>query len=309
MDLNNVFISRHDASSLVQTAERDGFPSTCCAWIKGIYGVLSTLQVREVIGVVRGDCSQTQGLLEILQMEGIKVFPFSYPYDRARSAMGEELAKMRKHFQVDTEAIEATREHLSRIRVKLKHLDTLTWKENRVSGEENKSFLLASSDMKGDPFQFETELDHFLDLVSHRTSLAEKNEIRLGVLGVPPIWTDFYKKIERKGVRVVFNEVPRQFSMPITDLDLAGQYLAYTYPYDVFFRLEDIQNECTRRDVDGVIHYVQSFCFRQIEDKILRKCVPLPILTLEGDRPEPIDMRTEVRLEAFLEMLARNKVS
>jgi benzoyl-CoA reductase/2-hydroxyglutaryl-CoA dehydratase subunit BcrC/BadD/HgdB len=55
--------------------------------------------------------------------------------------------------------------------------------------------------------------------------------------------------------------------------------------------------------VDAVVHYVQSFCFRQIEDLIIRKKLPLPILTLEGDKPTPLDARTKIRIEAFLEML------
>jgi benzoyl-CoA reductase/2-hydroxyglutaryl-CoA dehydratase subunit BcrC/BadD/HgdB len=59
--------------------------------------------------------------------------------------------------------------------------------------------------------------------------------------------------------------------------------------------------------VDGVIHYVQSFCFRQIEDLIVRRRLPVPVLTLEGDRPGKVDARTRIRIEGFLEMLkARN---
>jgi benzoyl-CoA reductase/2-hydroxyglutaryl-CoA dehydratase subunit BcrC/BadD/HgdB len=307
VDLNNAFISRPDVSLLVRQAETAGFPSTCCAWIKGIYGVLNTVRVREVIGVVRGDCSQTQGLLEVLQMEGVRVYPFSYPYDRSRRAMEQEIGKMSAHFGAEPGRVVETKRSLDRVRGKLKRLDTLTWRENRVSGQENHSFLLASTDMKGDPFRFEREVDRFLDEVDERDSLERTGGIRLGVLGVPPIWADLYAKLERPGVRVVYNEVQRQFSMPVFGEDLADQYLSFTYPYDVFFRLQDIQREAVRRRLDGFVHYVQSFCFRQIEDKILRKLLSLPVLTLEGDRPESVDLRIEVRVEAFLEMLSREK--
>jgi benzoyl-CoA reductase/2-hydroxyglutaryl-CoA dehydratase subunit BcrC/BadD/HgdB len=162
--------------------------------------------------------------------------------------------------------------------------------------------------MRGDPERFEEEVDRFLEEAESRTPLGGEEGVRLGVLGVPPIWADLYTKLERPGVRVVFNEVQRQFSMPVSGSDLADQYLRFTYPYDVFYRLEDIQREVTRRRLDGLVHYVQSFCFRQIEDKILRTRLSLPILTLEGDRPEPIDTRTELRMEAFIEMLSRGRV-
>jgi benzoyl-CoA reductase/2-hydroxyglutaryl-CoA dehydratase subunit BcrC/BadD/HgdB len=59
--------------------------------------------------------------------------------------------------------------------------------------------------------------------------------------------------------------------------------------------------------VDGVIHYVQAFCFRQIEDMIVRQRLKTPILTLEGDRPGPLDARTRIRLEGFTEMLKARK--
>ncbi len=304
VDLNNVFISGAGASRFVLEAERNGFPSTCCAWMKGIYGVLRSLEMEEVIAVVRGDCSQAQALMEVLQMEGVSVYPFAYPYDRSRRAMEEEIRKLRDHFGVREEDVREVKRRLDRIRRKLIELDELTWRENLVSGEENHRYLVASSDMNGDPDGFERGLDGFLlEARERRQGLGGAGEIRLGYLGVPPIWNDFYGKVERDGVRIVYNEVARQFSMPSLAPDLADQYLEFTYPYDVFFRLRDIRREMERRNLDGFIHYTQAFCFRQIEDKIFRRLLPLPILTLEGDRPEPLDGRILTRIEAFLEML------
>lgn len=307
VDINNRFVSREDALALVRNAEDKGFPPTCCAWVKGIYSTLQTLDLEEVIGVVRGDCSQTQALMEILQMEGMRVYPFAYPYDRSFTAMQEEMNKLQEHFGASEGHVQEVKRDLDRIRGKLNHLDVLTWKENRVTGEENHSFLISSSDMRGNPSVFEKEIDSFLEEAGQRAPFGPEGEIRLGFLGVPPIWDDLYQRIEKKGVRVVYNEVQRQFSMPALEPELVRQYLLFTYPYDIFYRLEDVERERNLRDIDGFIHYVQSFCFRQIEDKIFRHYLSLPILTLEGDRPEPLDARTEVRLEAFFEMLARNK--
>ncbi|RLA77665.1 MAG: 2-hydroxyacyl-CoA dehydratase, partial [Deltaproteobacteria bacterium] len=78
-------------------------------------------------------------------------------------------------------------------------------------------------------------------------------------------------------------------------------------PYSFFFRLQDIKAEIERRQIDGLIHYVQAFCFRQIQDVLLRREVRVPVLTLEGDRPGPLDARTLLRLESFLEMLRQRK--
>jgi len=307
VDLNNVFIARRDAVALVKRAEEKGFPAACCAWVKGIYAVASTLDLEEVIGVVRGDCSQTQALMEVLQMDGLPVYPFAYPYDRCRSTMRAEIRRMQAHFGASAIEIANVKRQLDKVRRKLKRLDQLTWLENRVSGEENHTFLVASSDMRGDPRAYEKEVDQFLREAACRDPCPVEKEIRLGIIGVPPIWPDFFRMIEREGVRVVYNEVQRQFSMPNLAPDIVSQYLSFTYPYDVFYRLEDIRREASRRKIDGFIHYVQAFCFRQIEDQILRKCLPRPVLTVEGDLPHELDSRVQMRLEAFIEMLVRHR--
>jgi benzoyl-CoA reductase/2-hydroxyglutaryl-CoA dehydratase subunit BcrC/BadD/HgdB len=161
--------------------------------------------------------------------------------------------------------------------------------------------LVSSSDFKSDPDRYERELDHFI--LNARKREAKKNEIRLGYLGVPPIFGQFYEYIESHGARVVFNEIQRQFSMPSENGDIIEQYLDYTYPYDINRRIEDIRSAIEERDLDGLIHYTQTFCFRQIYDIIMKETLPLPILTLEGDRPGNIDSRTAVRIETFIEML------
>jgi benzoyl-CoA reductase/2-hydroxyglutaryl-CoA dehydratase subunit BcrC/BadD/HgdB len=52
---------------------------------------------------------------------------------------------------------------------------------------------------------------------------------------------------------------------------------------------------------------VQSFCFRQIEDVVIRKELPLPILTLEADAPGKLDKKARMRIEAFIQMLKERK--
>ena len=131
--------------------------------------------------------------------------------------------------------------------------------------------------------------------------------MRIGYIGVPPIFTDFYEVMEDSGASVVFNEVQRQFAMPESAEDIYAQYARYTYPYDIFGRIEDIKAQAAMRGLDGIIHYCQSFCFRQIEDILIRRSLNLPILTIEGDRPGPVDARTRIRIEGFLQMIKDRK--
>lgn len=301
IDLNNVFITNPSSNTLIEDAELAGFPRNVCGWIKGIYGAVEASGITELIAVTEGDCSYTKALMEVLSLQGVRVYPFAYPASRDREALRAEIEKLMAHLGVDGEKVAAAKVRLDRIRAKVREIDRLSWQENLVSGEENHYFQVCTSDMNGDPDLFEAEVDAFLAEASCRPVRGER--IRLAYLGVPPIVSGLYGFLEGLSARVVFNETQRQFSMPYAIDDLVEQYRAYTYPYDIFHRIQDITREIETRRVDGVIHYVQSFCFRQIEDMVLRKSISLPILTLEGDKPIAIDARTKIRVEGFLELL------
>lgn len=301
LDLNNLFITSPDAEKLILEAERMGFPRNTCSWIKGIWGVVKERGIKEIVAVTQGDCSNTHALIEILQFQGVKVFPFAYPFDRSRELLYAQMEQMRRYFQVSWEDIKRKKEELDEIRALAHEIDRLCYEDNLVSGYEDHLYLVSTSDMKGDPQAFKKEMEEFIKKAKTRKPFRE--DLRLGYVGVPPIFTDLYQKIEALGGRVVYNELQRQFSMPFRTDDIVEQYLLYTYPYSFFYRLEDIKREVKRREIHGLIHYVQSFCFRQMQDIILRKELKTPILTLEGDRPGPLDVRTELRLEAFMESL------
>lgn len=305
VDLNNVFITDPACHDLIDEAEMAGFPRNICGWIKGLYGATLRQGIQEVIAVTEGDCSNTKALMEVLQLHGVTTIPFAFPYDRSVVSLAHEINKLADHFGVSAEQIEKARQRLNQVRRKIHEIDRLTWQENLVSGEENHYFQVCTSDMNGDVDTFEAEVDAFL--LEARARQPKVGKLRLAYMGVPPIFTDLYQVLEESGGQVVFNETQRQFSMPYATDSLIEQYRRYTYPYDIFVRLADIEEEVAKRQVDGIIHYVQSFCFRQIEDLIVRQRFKLPILTLEGDRPGPLDARTRIRVEGFVEMVkARN---
>jgi benzoyl-CoA reductase/2-hydroxyglutaryl-CoA dehydratase subunit BcrC/BadD/HgdB len=301
VDLNNIFITNHRREAFLAKAEALGFPRTTCGWIKGIYGITLEQGIKEVVAVTQGDCSNTHALMEVLQTAGVHIFPFAYPYDQDRYLLALQIERMMKHFGATPEAVQGAKEQLDRVRGKVQEIDCLTWQEGVVTGSENHLFLVSTSDMNGDWRSFEREVDRFLGEARARRPQADG--VRLGYVGVPPIFTDLYESLEELGARVVFNELQRQFSMPFATNDIVEQYLRYTYPYSFFMRLQDIKEEIRRREIVGLIHYVQSFCFRQVQDIILRQEIKLPILTIEGDRPAPLDARTRLRLEGFVEML------
>uniref|UniRef100_A0A7C2J0G3 2-hydroxyacyl-CoA dehydratase n=1 Tax=Ammonifex degensii TaxID=42838 RepID=A0A7C2J0G3_9THEO len=302
VDLNNVFIGDPAAGDLVEVAERAGYPRNVCAWIKGIYGaVLKDPGLRRVVAVTQGDCSNTHALMETLEFEGVEVIPFAYPYDRDRKLLQVQIERLMEYFGVGWPEVKAAKAELDAVRAKVREIDHLTHSADKVTGEENHYYQVCCSDFQGDVEAYARKVDSFLEGVKERPPRPAR--LRLGYIGVPPIFSDLYPYLEERGARVVYNETQRQFAMPYAAPDLVDQYLLYTYPYGIFYRLRDITKEIERRKIAGVIHYAQSFCFRQIEDLIIRRVLKIPVLTLEGDRPGPLDARTRVRIDAFLEML------
>lgn len=302
IDLNNIFICDIAPNKMIEDAELAGLPRNTCAWIKGMYSAVKKYSIRKIISVIQGDCSNNQALMEVFLSEGIKTIPFAYPHSKAdTSFLRDQMESLAANLGVSYWRAEETKKRLDSVRSIVHEIDRLTWVENVVTGDENHLWTVSTSDFMGDFETFGELAGKFLKSVSGREPI--KHAIRLGVVGIPPICEDLYHFLSALGVQVVFNEIQRQFSMPYQSDTLVEQYSRYTYPYDIFSRLEDIQDAVRQRRIHGIIHYVQSFCHRHIQDKIIRKNIRLPILTLDCDRPGPLDGSMKTRIEAFIEMI------
>jgi benzoyl-CoA reductase/2-hydroxyglutaryl-CoA dehydratase subunit BcrC/BadD/HgdB len=302
VDLNNLFIASPGALAMVSAAEAAGFPRTICAWVKGIYAALEARpDLEAVIVACQGDCSYTQALGEILAAGGREIIHFKFPYPRDRAGLRREIGALMARLGVTEAAVAEVQARLAPLRRQLALLDRLTWETGQVSGAENFSYLIAASDFQSDPAAFERRLAAFLKEARRRP--GRNSQVRLGFAGIPPIFPDLWDYLDELGAQVVFNEVPRQFSLPYPASDLVDQYLRYTYPYDIAGRLSDLKEAAAGRRLDGLVHYTQSFCFRQMFDQTIREHLNIPVLTIEGDRPTPLDARTRMRLEAFVDVL------
>ena len=301
VDLNNRFIVDSERGRLIEEAEAAGFPLNLCAWIKGIYAYAVRSGMKHVIGVRQGDCSNTHLLMEIFEDSGIEVIPFDYPADREPAHLRESMEVLAARLGTSLAAAEKVRGEMAALRAKLERLDEMTWRDGKVSGEENHLWLINSSDMRGDWRRYEAELDAFLAEAAGRK--AREAKFRLGFVGIPPIVDDLYKVLEARGAAIVYNEFQRQFAMPGRHETIVDEYLAYTYPYRTAERIADIKTEVRQRRLDGLVHYVQSFCFRQLADRMIRREAGVPVLALEFDRPGRLDARSLTRVDAFVELL------
>ncbi|MGB3368883.1 MAG: 2-hydroxyacyl-CoA dehydratase [Acidaminobacteraceae bacterium] len=303
VDLNNIFSTSDDYKALINRAERDGFPKSMCAVIKGIYGVCKTEDIDTVIGVLEGDCSSTKVLLEVLELHGVKMIPFGFPHGRGREDLKNYIDRLMDTLNVTIEQVEKKRKELFALRELGKRIDELTYIDNKASGFENHLSLVCFSDYDGDAIKFESELRKKIVEIEKRE--AYKDEIRIAYLGVPPMTEDIYEYVESLGARVVYNETQREFMFPRASdaSDIYEQYRDFTYPYDNKFRLIEIEKQIELREIDCVIHYTQAFCHRAVEDILIKNKLSIPVLNIEGDKDSSLDARSKLRLEAFLDMI------
>jgi benzoyl-CoA reductase/2-hydroxyglutaryl-CoA dehydratase subunit BcrC/BadD/HgdB len=307
VDLNNLFITSTDYLKYIDIAERDGFPKSLCTWIKGIYGACLKNDIKEIVGVVEGDCSNTKALIEVLQLRGIKVYPFSFPHSHKAEDVENEINKFMNIFNVTIEEVEVVRKRLNETRALAKEIDELTYMYNKATGFENHLYQVSLSDFNGDIDGFEVDLKKVICDMKNKKPVNRK--LRLGYIGVPPMTGDIYEFVEQFDASFVYNEVQREFAFPRADkaLNIFEQYYDYTYPYDTEFRIKELQKQIDERKLDGIIHYTQAFCYRAVEDIVLKEKLDIPILNIEGDKLNILDARTKLRLEAFLDMLLDSK--
>ncbi|MDR0453241.1 MAG: 2-hydroxyacyl-CoA dehydratase [Deferribacteraceae bacterium] len=305
IDLNNLFVTSPSPASYVNNAHSCGFPRSLCSWVKGQYSVVTGGGFDAVVAVTAGDCSNTNAMAELLADSGVKIYRFAYPAENnpeyALTELSKQIEQFAAFFSAPMKKVRQQFNRLRAIRKKLYKLDELTV-NGYVSGAENHTWLVSSSDFNSDPEKYSSELDTFILEAERRAPVTPK--IRLGYVGVPPVITGLYQYVHKCGAEILFNEVQRQFSIPSADKDICRAYLDYTYPYGISGRIEDICLQAKVRKLHGFIHYVQSFCHRQIHDILLKKHLPAPVLTIEGDTPGNLDERSKIRIESFIEMLA-----
>lgn len=304
-DLNNLFINSSDPGKLIEKSESAGYPRNTCAWIKGMYQATIESGIKKVVRITEGDCLGNSALMDLLERRGVESVPFSYPFVRQRALLEKEIGNLMRVFGVSERQVFKTKKKLDKIREKLDLLDRLASEEGKVSGLESHFWQISATDFNGDPEKFEKELDKFIGECEERRPGEFSGKIRLAVIGMPTMVPRIFELIEEKGGAVVYDEMPRQFTMPSREKGLYDQYLDFTYPYKVTNRIEDIKSQVKKRGVQGIIHYFQSFCPRMVEDISFKEDLGVPILSIECDRPKFLDGKNRMKIEAFLERWER----
>ena len=270
-----------------------------CAWTATWRDALlrGNLRVDRLVVVAGGDCHNALVDGQRVALAGTPTHYLFYPFDGDEGEMNRQLSSLEAFLGGITD-MNALNEVADAKGVCLE-LDAARSRDE-VPGSRAFEHMIALCDLWGDPRRF---------VASARRALEEASpvdtDLRVALVGVPPIYPDFHEVCEAFGMQVVFDELPWEF------VRLAGRslssmaraYAGYTFGRELAFRLDLLERELGRRRVDGIIHYTQYACHHVLEDDVLRQRLELPLLTLQGDLPRRCPEQERLRLEAFSELL------
>ncbi len=302
VDLNNWVVGLEEAPS-----------DKLCAWTAAWRDILldDPSLIDGLVVVAGGDCHNA--LVDgqrIAHETDIPVHYFFYPFDGDEGYLLRELEGL-DEFVAEIAQKKAARPDdsapniIHQVKLRCCELDRLRCKRDLDPGEVFK-LLIAASDMMGDVQAYSKACDKLYQQWRLEKHPEPPKELKpVAIIGVPPIMDDFHKVCWDVGLKVVFDEMPYEFVERggTTLEEMATSYAKYTFARPLEFRFENLKEVIAKREVAGLIHYTQYACHHTLEDPLLRKEFDIPLLTLQGDLPRPVDRQIRLRLEAFYESL------
>ena len=268
-----------------------------CAWtaIWREMIIRKEIELDRLIVVASGDCYNSVVDGQKVASFGYPVTYFFYPFDGDPKEMERELEKL--SLFLGEEKNESIYDKIYELKKKSMELDEKRWK-GEIWGRDLFPLLVSFSDLGGDIPALQRKMEEF----EYRDGIEG---ISIALLGVPPIYCDFHEVAERIGFHIVFDELPYEFIRlrGKNEKGVAHSYASYSFARDLDFRTHLLKKELKKRGVEGIVHYTQFPCHHILEDEILRKELPYPMLTIQGDLPQKTPEQIKLRLEAFYEML------
>ncbi|MCQ6253775.1 2-hydroxyacyl-CoA dehydratase family protein [Methanocaldococcus sp.] len=270
-----------------------------CAWTATWRELIlkDEIKIDKLIVVAGGDCQNS--LVDAEKIELKKKIPTYYFFYQ----FGDK-----KHFKNEIKKLidflggnidKTTLREVYQIKKLAKKVDELCYKD-KINGKDTFYITISASDLKGDLNAYKKEIYNILN----KDENIEYSH-RIALIGIPPIFSDFYEYLNEINVHCVYNELAYEFVRMGGDSikNIVNSYSTYSFANHITKRIKIIKKELKRRKVDGVIHYTQMNCHHKLEDEILREFIDYPMLTIEGDIPQKTPEQTKLRVEAFIELL------
>jgi len=314
VDLNNIVVR-----------SRESVPQErLCAWAAGWRKLVIERRCRvdAVVVVAGGDCHNSLVEGQKIEMAGIPVYYYSYPFDGSAERLLEENQRLIEWLGGIHDNDNKAMKRIYKIKKKVMRIDTLRAK-GIFSAHDAFEVMISCSDLCSDILSYEKKVDALLDKVPPVSSggngrkdspssenVSGRSEVlRAALLGVPPVYVDFHKRCSEMGVDIVFDEMPYEFARLCgKDLKtLSESYASYSFALPLSTRFARLKPILEERGVEAIIHYTQYACHHTLEDSLIRKFFNKPVLTIQGDLPGQMPEGVALRIESLAQMLIHRR--
>ncbi|WP_421078529.1 2-hydroxyacyl-CoA dehydratase family protein [Methanothermococcus sp. Ax23] len=271
-----------------------------CAWTATWRDLVlqNNIEIDKLIVVAGGDCQNS--LVDAEKLEIKKNIPTHYFFYQFgdKEHFKNELKKLTM-FLSNGEIDKTKMGEVYNIKKLVKKVDKLCYND-KIKGVDAFYTCISASDLEGDVGKYKDKVKKLL-----YSELDIEYNKRIAIIGIPPIFNDFYEYLEDIGIHCVYNELAYEFiRMGGKSInEIVDSYSTYSFANHIKHRIKIIKKELKKRKVDGVIHYTQMSCHHKLEDEILREFIDYPMLTIEGDIPQKTPEQIKLRIEAFIELM------
>ncbi len=297
IDANNFFINSSNPKNLVLEAN-NLWPSNTCAWIKGIYQSIieNKDKVHSFVSVELGDCSFSKILAYNLKKRGINITNFHYFTNY--QDLKKEISILANYYHTTYTKANRIWESRQNIRELLKKLKNL-YIEGTLSFDKVLEIFLITSDLS---IPFKEQEEKIKTLI--KSIKTDKNLKRVALIGVPPIVDDIFEHIKNLNAAVCYGETFEEFALFKEASDIVEQYLKFTYTSSYENRIKHVKEELIKREIEVIIFYYNSFCYRIAEITIWNEIanqLNIPLVIIEEDLPGKLSQQNILRLDVALE--------
>ncbi len=267
----------------------------CAIWREMI--LKKEIDIDKLVVVAGGDCHNALVEGQKVAKSGINTHYLFYPYDGDQIYFENQLKKLKDFLGgiKDTSYFKIIKNLKKRgLNIERERI------QGKIHPQDYFNTFISFSDLKSNLNLFKKELN------SIKTLELEDN-LKIGLIGIPPIYKDFHSTALSFGLNIIYDELPYEFVRYSGEnlSEISKSYSNYVFAQDIKRRIESINKEIERRKIEGIIHYTQYACHHYLEDSILRDEIDLPFITIQGDIPQKTPEQAKLRLEAFSEILNR----
>jgi len=297
------FFLQEERAPWLETAALAGFPENFSLWARCLYGIACDRGLEAIYYPEPGTPKEVAKAIKLLQGQGLKVSPFSFPLFRNDQRLKSEFDRLSKELGVEAGVLGPILEQVQQVRTVLRRYDGLQQRTMAFPSQGYVGMLARSMDPRGDLEGLRREIEKAI--LDYR-DLGQDRWTRIGIIGLTPYRPGFYEALERHRAAVAYDEWGVENNPMAPTSDLNHLYHLCSLPYGLKRRHERIAREASVRKLRGIVLGVEYLCDSLREEGYFRANLGIPVHTVENRGDSALSSAEQNAFKRFLDSVARS---